>query len=895
MKAILRRRWLTTVVLAGALIGVSIAAAVHPSTAAPIPAVQRVARLMNAPAPTTEWIAPAHPPAHSELRITNSGLPSLLMPISDDLGRQSIRNSQFAIRNSQLPQEPSRAPSTAGSGLDQRKAALLAALDFEGLSNSLGSVMLRDPFRVSRALAARALASEANPSRTRLVGEYAGDSDPWARHQAMLAAGRMGEPGLLIALGGLGDASPLVRQAAVWAVAHGGDKGFDRVVRLLASEPEQSVLEVALSNLWRFTGQGWEAHAARFASHRNPGLRRAAAASLARSNQLARADGLRRLARDTEPVIRVTAIAGLGIGDLAAPDYGILFNAVTDDDWRVRAAACTVLAALDSLKIPDDTASLVAELWTARRGQLAVPALRAAGAHPEIGEDEVLKQIALTGEPWPAGEALVALSARSPEPAVELAMGWLADGDLWQRRAAARSLAALKTPAPGDLIDTVIADPDATVRLAWLDALDQSAVDSRLRTLWEMVAADPDPMVRSRCLDLLGDARELSDRAKALGLYRVWAGDQVGDARAAALIAALKASDGDDEFRAVMETAEADSSLLVRAMVVNEARELGLEATAATGEPRHARKWYRDLVAWAAEPRWMDVVTVRGTFRIRLELEEAPITSREVWGLAEEGFYDGLDFHRVVSNFVVQGGDPRGDGWGGPGFVIPDEPSMRPFDSWRVGIATSGPQTGGSQFFFMLLPSDRLTGHYTNFGEVVEGREVLTRLQVGDRIVRVETATGEAPPAPTPVLLDRLSWEDVAGLEGWEFERETYEPDPQWVDQLISAAGQYRVIVVLGTWCSDSGREVPRLQRVVEEVGGTDFELVLVGVDRTRRVFVDGLSETLGVGTVVERVPTIVVVDETGAELGRIVETAELPLEQLLAEFVSSPPGFAPR
>jgi cyclophilin family peptidyl-prolyl cis-trans isomerase len=107
-----------------------------------------------------------------------------------------------------------------------------------------------------------------------------------------------------------------------------------------------------------------------------------------------------------------------------------------------------------------------------------------------------------------------------------------------------------------------------------------------------------------------------------------------------------------------------------------------------------------------------------------------------------DGFYDGLDFHRVVPNFVVQGGDPRGDGWGGPGFALPDEPSLAPFDSWRVGIATSGPNTGGSQLFVTLLPADRLTGHYTNFGEVVSGREVLTELRVGDRIRTIRTVTG---------------------------------------------------------------------------------------------------------------------------------------------------------
>ncbi len=810
------------------------------------------------------------------------------MPISHELGRQSFRNSQLAIRNSQLPQELSRAPSTAGSGLGELKAALLAALDFEGLSNSLGTALLRNPYGLSRVLAARALASEANPFRIRLVGEYAGDSDPWARHQAMLAAGRMGEPGLPVALTGLDDSAPLVRQAAVWAVTQGGDAGFARVTRLLAEERDESVLETAISNLWRFGDQGWETYATRFAGDPNPGLRRAAAASLARSDRATRADGLRRLARDPEPVIRATAISGFRIGSLNAADHRVLLEALADDDWRVQAAACETLTEVDSLEVPDAAAGLVAGSWTARRGQLAVPALRAAASHPEIGSNKGLEHIALTGEPWPAGEALVSLSSRSPEAAAKLVAAWLADGEIWQRRAAARSVASLAASVNGDLVTKVVADPEAAVRLAWLEGLDREIVGGLLPVVRGMVAADPDPMVRSQCLDLLGEGGRPVDRDTALELYRAWAPDRAGDARAAALIAALKDSEGDDERQLVVDLAAADPNLLVRAMVVNEARRMGLVATSATGEPRHGRKWYRDLVAWTAEPRWLDVVTVRGTFRIRLDIEDAPITSREVWGLAEEGFYNDLTFHRVVSNFVVQGGDPRGDGWGGPGFVIPDEPSLRPFDSWRVGIATSGPQTGGSQFFFMLLPSDRLTGHYTNFGEVVAGREVLTRLQVGDRIVRIETAAGEAPAEPNPVLLDRLSWQDLVGLEGWEEERSAYQPNPEWVDRLRSAAGQYRVIVVLGTWCDDSIREVARLQRVLEEVGGSAFDIVLVGVDRTKRVFVDGLAADLQVGSVVDRVPTIVVVDETGGELGRVVETAELPLEQLLVEFLSS-------
>jgi len=120
--------------------------------------------------------------------------------------------------------------------------------------------------------------------------------------------------------------------------------------------------------------------------------------------------------------------------------------------------------------------------------------------------------------------------------------------------------------------------------------------------------------------------------------------------------------------------------------------------------------------------------------------------------MAVDGFYDGLGFHRVVPNFVIQGGDPRGDGWGGPGFAIPDEPSLVPFDSWRVGIATSGPETGGCQLFVTLTPADHLTGHYTNFGEVVAGRKVLTRIRVGDRIRTIRTHSGAEPPPLPPDL-----------------------------------------------------------------------------------------------------------------------------------------------
>ncbi len=102
--------------------------------------------------------------------------------------------------------------------------------------------------------------------------------------------------------------------------------------------------------------------------------------------------------------------------------------------------------------------------------------------------------------------------------------------------------------------------------------------------------------------------------------------------------------------------------------------------------------------------------------------------------LATQGFYDGLAFHRVVPDFVVQVGDPRGDGRGGPGYVMRDEINPLRYQRGAVGMALSGPDTGGSQFFITLSPQPHLDGGYTVFGRVVAGFETLDRIVQGDRI-----------------------------------------------------------------------------------------------------------------------------------------------------------------
>jgi cyclophilin family peptidyl-prolyl cis-trans isomerase len=102
--------------------------------------------------------------------------------------------------------------------------------------------------------------------------------------------------------------------------------------------------------------------------------------------------------------------------------------------------------------------------------------------------------------------------------------------------------------------------------------------------------------------------------------------------------------------------------------------------------------------------------------------------------LARAGFYNGLRFHRVVPNFVAQDGDPRGDGNGGPGYTIRDELNRRRYGRGAVGMALSGPDTGGSQYFITHSPQPHLDGHYTVFGRVVAGWGALDALVQGDRV-----------------------------------------------------------------------------------------------------------------------------------------------------------------
>jgi cyclophilin family peptidyl-prolyl cis-trans isomerase len=132
------------------------------------------------------------------------------------------------------------------------------------------------------------------------------------------------------------------------------------------------------------------------------------------------------------------------------------------------------------------------------------------------------------------------------------------------------------------------------------------------------------------------------------------------------------------------------------------------------------------------------VTTEKGTFTIDLLPEDAPLTVDNFVKLAHSGYFNGLEVHRVVPNFVMQDGDPRGDGNGGPGWSIRCEINMVPYERGAVGMALSGKDTGGSQWFVTHSPQPHLDGGYTVFGRVNEtGMKIVDNIVRGDKILSI--------------------------------------------------------------------------------------------------------------------------------------------------------------
>jgi cyclophilin family peptidyl-prolyl cis-trans isomerase len=156
------------------------------------------------------------------------------------------------------------------------------------------------------------------------------------------------------------------------------------------------------------------------------------------------------------------------------------------------------------------------------------------------------------------------------------------------------------------------------------------------------------------------------------------------------------------------------------------------KTTTTSNEPKREEKKM-------AEPLpQVTIQTTKGNIVLELAEDDAPNTVANFISLAEKGYFDGLLFHRVLANFMIQGGDPKGTGTGGPGYVIADEFSPRlKHTRGVISMANAGPNTGGSQFFITHVATSWLDGKHAVFGKVTAGLEVVDAIQQGDKMIKV--------------------------------------------------------------------------------------------------------------------------------------------------------------
>jgi cyclophilin family peptidyl-prolyl cis-trans isomerase/HEAT repeat protein len=522
------------------------------------------------------------------------------------------------------------------------------------------------------------------------------------------------------------------RRTGELAIEALGKLGAELAVVVAAGErlaPEELEARL-LPALWRFSGADVVRRGQRGLSRPEPGLRARAAYALARNPRREAVPALRGLLTDGDALIRSWAARALGrVGD--GSDLGRLLPLLEDREPgpRIRALDAAARLLSSGMAAPaDDWRRPLLALLDAPHGGVRLAAVQAAGywlLDEALGDR--LAAMASDGEAAARHAALLAL-ARGAEPrAVREAFAAAASAEAADRAAAALAAGILGERA---LARQLFGDDEPRVRQEALAAL--LLEEAEQQTAIAAGLADPDAGVRAAALAWLAD----TPLVPVLDLLASVAGERWADelpelplngmyaivARAVAVPAEIEAA-----VFALERWAAADSHLLRRAAAAA-LMELGVDTGLQVAD-------YERIIRRTWWPREVELVTDHGAVRLRLACREAPLNCLNLLQLVELGFYDGLSFHRVVPDFVVQAGDPRGDGWGGAGYTVRDEVGPAGFEAGTLGMALGGPDTGGSQFFITLSPQPHLDGSFTAFGRVIAGWEALERISAGDRIL----------------------------------------------------------------------------------------------------------------------------------------------------------------
>jgi cyclophilin family peptidyl-prolyl cis-trans isomerase len=404
-------------------------------------------------------------------------------------------------------------------------------------------------------------------------------------------------------------------------------------------------------------------------------------------------------------------------------------------------AKVEILRALGNFADQDPVQSVLRRHTRGQNDQVRVQALQSLARVTAASDDLVAQVTRLTAasQPyWLRQTALETLTALAPEKARALALSELNKTRSQLHRAALAVLGAVKHADDLPRLAAFAGHTDVKVAGAALEALsayEVSALPADAESTLRAAIGRHDLVLTYIAADI---AKKAGLKVLAADFAAAYAGfhrDDDFDARVAILGALeLLGSPADlpllekalrDPVKPVAEAA-AKAYMAITGVDVSDRIPARSIVSAKTPAPAALHRAVRALV---------DLHTTKGVITLRMS-PAAPLTAHNFVTLADRGFYNGLTFHRVLPNFVAQGGDPRGDGWGGPGYMIRDEFSLQSHRRGSVGMASSGKDTAGCQFFINHSPNLHLDGNYTIFAHVVSGMDVADRLGISDKILR---------------------------------------------------------------------------------------------------------------------------------------------------------------
>jgi cyclophilin family peptidyl-prolyl cis-trans isomerase/HEAT repeat protein len=410
-----------------------------------------------------------------------------------------------------------------------------------------------------------------------------------------------------------------------------------------------------------------------------------------------------------------------------------------------------IIQAIRALTVLGDPAAvpILTKMVTDRAitGPLRQEAMTAMAALIDVRGIDLL--LDLVSDPVPAvrGGAFTALARLEPSTFLSVLAGLEADADWNVRVAIAQALGALPDQQGVPRLTVMLQDRDRRVIPPVLNALIASKTGGMDKVLLERLKSD-DFVIRATAANGLAEIKAAGAVQALTDAYRASAGGDVTYVARAATLSALAKLDP-AAARPLLQDALEDRDWAVRVRARTLLAEQGV--TDVDDAMRPATTAHQiDSPDWLAiiSPRFSPRVfidTDKGTVELELAIIDAPLTVANFMSLARKGFFNGIPIHRVVPDFVVQDGDPRGDGEGGPGYTIRDEINQRPYLRGTLGMALDWQDTGGSQFFITHSPQPHLDGRYTVFGYVVDGIEVVDRLVPGDAIRRVRVRDGVTP------------------------------------------------------------------------------------------------------------------------------------------------------